>query len=90
MRENGIVDAISRLAAKVPVSLMRSEIADEEMEGQRRVAEAAAFAFVHGYGRGEGMAEAERQQRERELASAAAMERALSSNLTDILGGLDG
>lgn len=90
VRENGIVDAISRLAAKVPVSLMRQEIADEEMEGQRRVAEAAAFAFVHGYGRGEGMAEAEKQQREREIASAAAMERAMSVGLTDILGGLDG
>lgn len=90
VRENGIVDAISRLAAKVPVSLMRQEIADEEMEGQRRVAEAAAFAFVHGYGRGEGMAEAEKQQREREIASAAAMERSLNIGLVDMLGGLDG
>jgi hypothetical protein len=59
------------------------------MEAQRRHHDAMAYHFVHGYGR-EGMAEAEKQQRERELASAAAMERAMSVGLTDILGGLDG
>lgn len=90
VRENGIVDCISRLAAKVPVSLMRQEIEDEEMEAQRRRTDAMAFHFVHGYGQNEGMAEAARQQRERELASAMAMERSLNTGMRDILGGLDG
>jgi hypothetical protein len=89
VRENGIVDCISRLGAKVPVSLMRQEIEDEEMEAQRRRNEMMASHFVHGYGQVEGLAEAEKQKRERDAAQLA-MESSLNIGLTDILGGLDG
>lgn len=89
VRENGIIDAISRLAAKVPVSQMRAEIEEDEMEAHRRRSDCVAFNFVHGFGR-EGMAEAEKQAREREIAQAAALEKSMSIGLTDILGGLDG
>jgi hypothetical protein len=88
--ENGIVDCISRLAAKVPISQMRQEIEDEEIEALRRQNDLIAYQFVHGYGRPAGLSEAEKQKREREEASNAAMERAMSVGLTDILGGLDG
>lgn len=88
--ENGIVDCISRLAAKVPISQMRQEIEDEEIEALRRQNDMIAYQFVHGYGRPAGLSEAEKQKRERQEASDAAMERAMSVGLTDILGGLDG
>jgi hypothetical protein len=88
--ENGIVDCISRLAAKVPISQMRQEIEDEELEALRRQSDMVAYRFVHGYGSPAGLSEAEKQKREREEASNAAMERAMSVGLTDILGGLDG
>jgi hypothetical protein len=90
VRENGIVDCLSRLAAKVPVSLMRAEIEEEELEAQRRLVDQQAYAYVHGFGRGEGLSEAERRQKQMAEASAAAMERTMSVGMTDILGGLDG
>ena len=88
--ENGIVDAISRLTAKVPVSLMRAEIEEDEMEAQRRRSGAMAYHFVHGFGQVEGLADAEKASREREQAHHAAMEKVMNVGLTDILGGLDG
>jgi hypothetical protein len=90
VRENGIIDAISRLAAKVPVSLMRADIEEEEMEALRRQKDTLAYHFVHGFGQGEGLAQAEKENRAREEASRAAMERAFSIGMTDICGGLDG
>jgi hypothetical protein len=88
VRENGIVDAISRLAAKVPVSLMRQEIADEEAEQQRRRADALMYHFV--YGPQEGLAEMETKRRREQEAHAAAMQRIDNIGLVDMLGGLDG
>jgi hypothetical protein len=88
VRENGIVDAISRLAAKVPVSLMRQEIEDEEAERHLRRTHEMMYHFV--YGLGEGVAEMESKKRQEQEAHAAAMARMQNVGMTDILGGLDG
>src|SRR5208282_3469329 len=88
VRENGIVDCISRLAAKVPVSLMRQEIEDEEKELHLRRLHELAYHFI--YGGGEGLAELETEKRRRQEAHAAAMQAVDNLGLPDILGGLDG
>jgi hypothetical protein len=88
VRENGIVDAISRLAAKVPVSLMRQEIEDEEAERQTRRRQEMMYHFV--YGLGEGLGEMESKRRQQQEAHAAAMARIDNLGMVDILGGLDG
>lgn len=88
VRENGIVDAISRLAAKVPVSLMRQEIEDDEAEMLLRRRQEMAYHFI--YGAGEGLAELESRKRQQQDAHAAAMQAVDNIGMTDILGGLDG
>ena len=88
VRENGIIDAVSRLAAKVPLSLMRQEIADEEAEMQLRRRQDLMYHFV--YGQGEGLAELASKQRQQQEAHAAAMARMDNMGMRDILGGLDG
>lgn len=90
IEENGIVDAISRLAAKVPISLMRSEIEDEESELQIRRHHESMFHHIYGSGRGEGLAELESRKRQEQEAHAAAMQSIDNMGLPDILGGLDG
>lgn len=88
VRENGIVDCMSRLAAKVPISQMRQEIEDEEAELQIRRRNDAMYHFV--YGSSEGVAELETRERQKQEAHAAAMQAIDNMGLTDILGGLDG
>lgn len=88
--ENGIVDAISRLAAKVPVSLMRQDIEDEEAEMHLRRQHELMYHFVYGGQEQAGLAELESKQRREQEAHAAAMERVMNIGMTDILGGLDG
>lgn len=90
VRENGIVDCISRLAAKVPISLMRQEIEDEESELHLRRRQELMYHFVYGPGGGEGLAELESRQRQEQEAHAAAMQNIDNIGLPDILGGLDG
>jgi len=48
VQENGIVDAISRLAARVPVSLMRREISEEEVALQEKRRQDAMFRMAFG------------------------------------------
>ena len=88
VRENGILDSISRLAAKVPVSLMRQEIDDEEAELQLKRKHELMHHFI--YGPAGGLAELESKKRQEQEAHAAAMQAIDNIGLTDILGGLDG
>lgn len=87
--ENGIIDCISRLAAKVPVSLMRQDIADEEIELHLRRQQEMMYHFVYGPQR-EALAELETRKRQEQEASAAAMSSINNLGMRDILGGLDG
>ena len=86
--ENGIVDCVSRLAAKVPASLMRAEIDDEEKELQIQRRNDVMSQFV--YGQQGGVDELETRQAQERAAQAAAMASIDNLGLTDILGGLDG
>ena len=87
VRENGILDCISRLACKVPVSLMRSEIEDEEIEMQIQRRNAIMSQFVFGQ---QGVNELEERRSQEMAAHRAAMASIDTMGLTDILGGLDG
>jgi hypothetical protein len=86
--ENGLVDCISRLASKVPISLMRSEIEDEEKELQLQRSNSLLWQSIYGQQAG---VEALKTNREQEAAAQAAALQSLDNlGLTDILGGLDG
>jgi len=87
VEENGVVDCISHLAAKVPVSLWRAEIEEDEQELQIKRRHAMMSHFVFGMG---GVDELESRQRKEREAQAAAMASIDNLGLTDILGGLDG
>ena len=87
MPDNGIVDCISRLASKTPVSVLRNEIDEEEREMQIQRRNANLASFVHGY---QGVSALEEQKRQEQEAHAAAMAKIGTYGLTDILGGLDG
>jgi hypothetical protein len=85
--ENGMMDAISRLAAKVPMSLLRSELDEDEAELQIQRRHQLTAQFVYGYSGVNALEE----QRLREMeAQKAALAKIDSYGLTDILGGLDG
>lgn len=86
--ENGLVDVISHLASKVPISLMRSEIADEEKELQTQRAGSLLWQSI--YGQQGGVAELETKRQQEAAAQEAAMASLDNLGLTDILGGLDG
>ena len=86
--ENGIVDCVSRIAARVPLSLMRQEIDDEEKEMQ--ISRRHDLGWQQIYGQMGGTGEVEDQVSAEELAHQAAMSRVNNLGLTDILGGLDG
>jgi hypothetical protein len=82
--ENGIIDCISRLAVKIPVSLLRTEIDEEELEAQRKRRMNLESAMVFG---------AAGQQALDDLAAQSRMASVTPRNsygLPDVLGGLDG
>jgi hypothetical protein len=87
--ENGLVDCVSQLARKVPLSLLRMDIEEDEKEMQIRARNATMSHFVYGDGI-PGVQALEDERAMREQASMAAMEGAMSFGLTDVLGGLDG
>lgn len=89
VRENGIVDCISRLAAKIPVSVMRTEIAEEEAEHYRREHDEESYRMIYEQGGVQQVKEAAQDYAE-QMAQEFAMERTNSFGLPDILGGLDG
>jgi hypothetical protein len=88
VRENGILDCISRLASKIPFSLMRSDIDDEEKELQIRRSQEAMFNHI--YGQQQGVDELKTRKEQEQAAHDSAMHKMDNMGLTDILGGLDG
>lgn len=91
--ENGLVDVISRLSAKIPASVMREEVEEEEIELARRRREDLAYQMAFGQ-QGieyqEGLQEAERKDKIRREASNYAWEKANNLGLPTLPGGLDG
>lgn len=82
--ENGIIDSVSRLAIKIPVSLLRAEIDDEEQQAHRRKRMQMESDMVFGAAGQQAM---EEQRLKQQLATMAPRN---SYGLPDVLGGLDG
>lgn len=88
VQENGIIDAISRLASRLPMNILRQEIADEEAELYRRRREDAMHNMI--FGQGGLMAMDEQKRREQAArASSYAMARTNELGLPEFFG-LDG
>lgn len=87
VQENGIIDCIAKLAQRVPMSLMRANMSEEEIEAQLRLKERAQFDQIFGP---QGVPELEEKKRQRAQASMMAMERLNQYGLPPLPGGLDG
>lgn len=91
--ENGIVDCISRLASKIPATVMRDELEDEELELHRRRREQMMANMAWGQAAEDiqaGLIEAQRREQLKAEASQVAWEKANSFGLPPLPGGLDG
>jgi hypothetical protein len=87
VEENGIVDAIAKLADLVPISQMRANMSEEEIEWQRRRRDDALItAFLDQ----QGMPAVDEQAREKAQAHISAMSAATSFGIPPLPGGLDG
>ena len=81
--ENGIIDSVSRLALRIPASVIQNELEAEEIESYRRAKNKGMWDLIYGQG---GMAEVAQQ----EEVMATPVARRGYPGLPDILGGLDG
>jgi hypothetical protein len=93
VEENGIVDCISRLSAKIPSTVMRDELEDEEIDLARRRREDMAYSMAFGQAEQDmlaGHAEMENRESMKANASRYAWDKANSFGLPPLPGGLDG
>jgi hypothetical protein len=87
MEENGIIEAISKFAGLVPLSLLRASMSEEELEWQRRRREdALVTAFLDQ----QGMPAVDEQARQQAAAHLQAMSAASYYGIPPLPGGLDG
>jgi hypothetical protein len=87
MEENGIVDAISKFAALVPLSQMRANMSAEEIEYQRRRRD---DALVSAFLDQQGMPTVDEQARQKAAAQMSAMGAISTYRMPPLPGGLDG
>jgi hypothetical protein len=87
--ENGIIDCIARLTARLPIAVLRKELAEEEAELQRRRHEDATFNMIFGQGGMVSLAETQRREAAARAATVAALNRTNELGLPDLFG-LDG
>lgn len=87
--ENGVIDCVSRVCARLPLSILRQEISDEEAELQRRRREDAFYNMVYGSSGVMAMDERKRAEQAARMATEAAMNRTNELGLP-YLYGLDG
>lgn len=87
VEENGIIEAVSKLADRVPMSVLRSNMEDDELEIQRRRREDAMF---HLHINVEGIEQVNEQIAQRTMAHEKAMQAATTWGLPPMPGGLDG
>lgn len=86
-KENGIIDCISRALDRVPYSIMRANMTEEELNYQRDRREEAQFNAIFNQ---MGIPAVTEQQKEKALAHVLAMEAVSQSGLPKLPGGLDG
>ena len=85
--ENGIIECISRFANLIPLSQMRANMQEEEIEQQRRRRE---DALVQSFLEQQGMPAVDEEAQRRVKAHQAAMARATTWGMPPLPGGLDG
>jgi hypothetical protein len=87
VQENGIVDCISKLAERVPISLLRANMTEAEIEYQREVRENAQWNAIFEQ---MGMPDIEEKERQQAEATALAMNAVNDLGFPPLPGGLDG
>jgi hypothetical protein len=87
VEENGIVDAIAKFADLVPISQMRANMSEEELEWQRRRRDDAMISAFLGQ---QGMPVVDEQMRQKADAHLQAMGAVSNFNFPPLPGGLDG
>jgi len=75
VRENGMIDCVARLASRLPMQVLRSEIKEEEEMLQRRRREDAAFNMVFGQGGIQALTDRQVKEQQQRIATEAAMAR---------------
>lgn len=86
VEENGIIECVSKFADLVPLSAMRANMEEEEIEAQRRAWESAQLNYIMEQ---QGMPKVE-EQAKRVTAHRQAMQRATTFAMPSLPGGLDG
>jgi hypothetical protein len=87
VEQNGIADCIAQLAGRIPESVWRANMEDEEIEAQRRRANDLQLSHVLSI-QGQNMLDEEARQKE--AAHAAAMSQVVNQWYPPLPGGLDG
>lgn len=87
LQDNGIVDCISKLAERVPISLFRANMTEAEIEYQRQVREEAQWNAMFGQA---GLKAMDEEARMKAQATILAMESVNEHGFAPLPGGLDG
>lgn len=87
VEENGIIECISKFADMVPMSQMRANMQEEEIEYQRKQRD---DAMLNSFLLQQGMPMVDEKARQMAQAHMAAMERTVSHGMPPLPGGLDG
>jgi hypothetical protein len=87
--ENGMIDCVARLTSRLPVALLRKEIAEEEAVLQQRRREDALFNMVFSQGGMASITDERIRQAQAQMASEAAMSRTNEFGMPTLYG-LDG
>jgi hypothetical protein len=87
VEETGIIECVSKLANLVPVSQMRANLEEDEIEYQRRRRDDATINWLLDQ---QGMPRVDEQARRRAAAHQQAMQQATTFRLPALPGGLDG
>lgn len=87
VEENGIIECVSKLADMVPISQLRANMEEEELDWQRRRRE---DAMLNSFLQQQGMPQVDEQAKQKAAAHIKAMQKATTWGLPPMPGGLDG
>lgn len=87
VEENGIIECVSKLADMVPISQLRANMEEEELEWQTRRRE---DAMLNSFLQQQGMPQVDEQAKQKAAAHLKAMQKATTWGLPAMPGGLDG
>lgn len=87
VEEKGIIECVSKFAAMVPLSQLRANLQEEELEWQRRRRE---DSLISSFLNQQGMPAVDEQAKQKAVAHMQAIERTSTFNMPPLPGGLDG